>query len=303
MKVEEIKKILVIGSGTMGQQIGFVCAMNGYDVALYDLSEELLVKAMARIRKMAHGYVNAGRLSQMEADTAISRISQSNDPEKAGHGADFISESIPEDPVLKGEVFALFNRICPDHAIFTTNTSTLVPSMFAEATGRPDRFAAFHFHDVRFTNLVDIMPHPGTSEATVKLIEDFACRIGQNPITLKRESSGYVFNAMLSALLDSAETLAANEVSSVEDIDRSWMAVFHMPIGPFGIIDSIGLETVWKVSDFWATKLNHAQFRKNADFIKRYIDQGQLGTKSGEGFYKYPDPEYRKADFTTNKKS
>jgi 3-hydroxybutyryl-CoA dehydrogenase len=302
MKVEEIQKILVIGSGTMGQQIGFVCAMKGYDVALYDLSDELLVKAMARIRKMSNGYIKAGRLSQMEADVAIRRIAPSNDPEKAGRNADFVSESVPEDPALKGEVFALFNRICPTHAIFTTNTSTLLPSMFAEATGRPDRFAAFHFHDVRFTNLVDIMPHPGTSEATIKLIEDFACRIGQNPIKLKRESSGYVFNAMLAALLDSAETLAANDVSSVEDIDRSWMAVFHMPIGPFGIIDSIGLETVWKVNDFWATRLNHGQFRKNADFLKSYIDQGRLGEKTGRGFYEYPAPEYRKADFTTNKK-
>ena len=81
------------------------------------------------------------------------------------------------------------------------------------------------------------------------------------------------------------------------------MAVFHTPIGPFGIIDSVGLETVWMINDFWATKLNHVQFRKNADFIKQYIDQGLLGKKSGEGFYKYPDPEYRKADFTTNKKS
>jgi len=303
MKVEEIKKILIIGSGTMGQQIGFVCAMKGYDVALYDLSEELLDKAMARIRKIANGYVKAGRLSQMEADTAISRISQSNNPENAGRDADFISESVPEDPVLKGEVFGLFNRICPDHTLFTTNTSTLVPSMFAEATGRPEKFAAFHFHDVRFTNLVDIMPHPGTSEETIKLIEDFAYKIGQNPITLKMENSGYVFNAMLTALLDSAETLAANGVSSIEDIDRSWMAVFHMPIGPFGIIDSIGLETVWKVNDFWADRLNQEQFRKNADFLKRYIDQGRLGVKSGKGFYEYPDPEYRKAAFTTNKKS
>ena len=175
--------------------------------------------------------------------------------------------------------------------------------MFAEATGRPDKFAAFHFHDVRFTNLVGIMPHPGTSEETIKLIEEFAYKIGQNPITLKKESSGYLFNAMLSALLDSTETLAANDVSSVEDIDRFWMAVFHMPIGPFGIIDSIGLETVWKVSDFWATRLNHGQLRKNADLLKRYIDQGRMGVKSGKGFYEYPDPEYRKADFTTNKKS
>lgn len=303
MDVEEIKKILVIGSGTMGQQIGFLCAMRGYDVALHDLSEELLAKAMARIRKMADGYVRAGRLSQAEADAAIQRISPSSDPESAGRDADFISESVPEDPALKGDVLALFNRVCPERAIFTTNTSTLLPSMFADATGRPDRFAAFHFHDVRFTNLVDIMPHPGTSDATIRLIEDFAHKIGQNPVTLKKESSGYVFNAMLSAWLDSAETLAANDVSSVEDIDRSWMAVFHMPIGPFGIIDSIGLETVWKVSDFWATRLNHGQFRKNADFLKRYIDQGRLGEKSGQGFYKYPGPEYGKAGFTTTQKS
>lgn len=175
--------------------------------------------------------------------------------------------------------------------------------MFAEATGRPDRFAAFHFHDVRLTNLVDIMSHPGTSEETIRLIEIFAEKIGQNPVTLKKESSGYVFNAMLSALLDSAETLAVNGVSSIEDIDRSWMAVSHMPIGPFGIIDSIGLETVWKVNDFWAVKLNHAQFRKNADFIKQYLDQGRLGVKSGEGFYTYPEPAFGKRNFTTNRKS
>jgi 3-hydroxybutyryl-CoA dehydrogenase len=302
MNLEEIKKILVIGSGTMGQQIGLVCAMNGYDVTLHDLSEELLVKAMARVRKMANGYVRAGRLSQAEAAAAIDRISPSSDPEGAGRDADFVSESVPEDPVLKGRVFALFNGICPERSIFTTNTSTLIPSMFAEATGRPDRFAAFHFHDVRFTNLVDIMPHPGTSEATVRLIEDFARRIGQNPVTLKKENYGYVFNAMLSAWLDTAEALAANEVSSVEDIDRSWMAVFHMPIGPFGIIDSIGLDTVWKVNDFWATQLNHGQFRKNAEFLKSYIDQGRLGEKSGRGFYEYPDPEFRKPDFKTNRK-
>ena len=302
MKVEEIEKILIIGSGTMGRQIGFLCAMNGYDVALYDLSEELLAKAMGRIRKMAGGYVKAGRLSPGEADAAVDRISPSSDPGGAGRDADFVSESVPEDPVLKGQVFALFNGICPEHAVFTTNTSTLLPSMFAEATGRPDRFAAFHFHDVRFTNLVDVMPHPGTSEATVKLIEDLAFRIGQNPITLKKESGGYVFNAMLSAWLDSAQALAANGVSSVEDIDRSWMAVFHMPIGPFGVIDSIGLETVWKVNDFWASRLEQSQSRKNADFLKRYIDQGRLGEKSGRGFYDYPNPEYRKPDFTVHKK-
>ena len=89
---------------------------------------------------------------------------------------------------------------------------------------------------------------------------------------------------------------------NVEDIDRSWMAVFHTPIGPFGIIDSIGLETVWKVNDFWAERLKNGQARKNADFLRGYIDQGRLGVKSGKGFYEYPHPQYRQADFTRRKK-
>lgn len=302
MNVDEIKKILIIGAGTMGRQIGFLCAMKGYDVALYDLTEPLLDEAMSRIRRMARGYVKAGKLSEEEENEALARIHATADPRKAGADADLVSESIPEDPVLKGEIFGRFNALCPDRTVFTTNTSTLVPSMFAEATGRPDRFAALHFHDVRFTNLVDIMPHPGTSEETIRLIEAFAERIGQNPVTLRKENHGYVFNSLLSAWLDSAETLAANGISSVEDIDRSWMAVFHMPIGPFGVIDSIGLETVWKVNDFWAGRVKNGQSRKNADFLRGYIDQGRLGVKSGKGFYEYPHPRYQQADFTLCRK-
>ena len=294
MRVEEIRKVLIIGSGTMGQQIGFLCATKGYDVVLYDLSQDQLDKAMQRAREIAAGFVRAGRLSVAEADAALGRMRLSHDPQEAGHDVDFVSESVPENPDLKGEVFGLFNKICPGHAIFTTNTSTLVPSMFAAATGRPDKFAAFHFHDVRTTDVVDVMPHPGTSVQTLRLIEAFAEKIGQKPVTLKKENGGYVFNAMLSAWLDSAETLAANGVATVEDIDRSWMSVFHVPMGPFGIIDRIGLDTVWKINDFWARKLNHNQFRKNADFLRGYIERGRLGKKSGKGFYCYPNPEYKK---------
>ena len=115
----------------------------------------------------------------------------------------------PEDPKLKAKVLAQFNEICPPHAIFTTNTSSLVPSMFAEKTGRPERFAAFHFHDTRVTQIVDIMPHPKTLPEITDIIEAFAVRIGQIPIILKKENFGYVFNAMLMELFKSAQTLAA----------------------------------------------------------------------------------------------
>ena len=165
---------------------------------------------------------------------------------------DIVSESVPEDPKLKGEIFSKIHGACPERTIFTTNTSTLLPSMFAQATGRPEKLAALHFHDVRISTIVDVMPHPGTSRETVELVRDFAVRIGQTPIVMERESPGYVFNFMLSNLFQSAQTLAANGVASVEDIDRSWMGVTHMITGPFGIMDSVGLDTVWKITNYWA---------------------------------------------------
>ena len=255
MKAEDIKKVLIIGAGTMGRQIGFQCAVSGLDVTMYDIGDKMLESAEAGIEQLAKTFVDARRLTCEQADAVLSRISCTTDAVKAGSDADFISESVPEDPGLKGKVFAQFNDICPARTVFTTNTSTLIPSMFAQQTGRPDRFAAFHFHDIRFTDIVDIMPHPGTSKETVALVKAFARRIGQNAIMLEKENFGYVFNAMLMELLKSALTLAANRVTEIEEIDRAWMGVMHTPSGPFGMMDSIGIDTVWKVTDYWANQL------------------------------------------------
>jgi 3-hydroxybutyryl-CoA dehydrogenase len=303
MKTGNIKELLIIGAGKMGQQIGFISAMHGYDVVLYDVNTDLLDRAAGRIKKISDEFVMSGRLTREEGEIVLSRIKSTVTPEEAGAKADIISESAPEDPELKGKIFAQFNKICPPHTVFTTNTSTLVPSMFAEATGRPDRFAALHFHDIRMTDLVDIMPHPGTSAETIEIIENFAASIGQNYVTMKKEKSGYVFNTMLSAWFESAEGLAANGIASVDDVDRSWMSVLRVPMGPFGMMDIVGLETVWKINDFWAKKLDSKKYRTVADFIKKYLDEGKYGLKSGEGFYKYPDPEYAKPDFVSRKKS
>ncbi len=297
MNVIDIKQVLIIGSGNMGQQIGFQIAVSGYNVILYDISQNCLDKAMDRIAKLAKTYIAAGRLNDQSAADALKRIRATVDAEDAGKSVDFVSESVPEDPDLKGRVFAQFNKICPVHTIFTTNTSSLIPSMFAQATGRPGRFAAFHFHDVRFNNIVDIMPHQGTSPETVELIKAFAERIGQVAIVLHKENFGYVFNAMLMELLKSAQSLAANEVASVEDVDRAWMGVMHTMVGPFGIMDSIGLDTVWKVSDYWANILKDPQAIANAAFLKKYVDEGNVGVKTGKGFYSYPDPAFGKPGF------
>lgn len=297
MNIEDIRTVLIIGSGTMGRQIGFQSAVSGFDVVMYDISDEVLEKAVSGMAQLAENYIAAGRLTRDSADAALQRIQTTTDERIAGRNADFVSESVPEDPQLKGRVLARFNEICPAHAIFTTNTSSLIPSMFASATGRPDRFAAFHFHDTRITNVVDIMPHPETSPETVALIEAFASRIGQLPIVLKKENFGYVFNAMLMELFKSAQTLAANGVASVADIDRAWMGVMHTAVGPFGIMDSIGIDTVWKITDYWAQQTKNPQQIANAEFMKAYVEKGALGVKTGQGFYDYPEPAYAASDF------
>jgi len=301
VKIDDIRNILIVGAGTMGQQIAFQCAISGYHVVLFDIDAAILENSVKRIAKLAGTFRNSGRLTPEESEAALNRIGCSSHPEDAAKDADFVSESVPEDPALKARVFSQFHPLCQAHTIFTTNTSTLIPSMFAEATGRPDKFAALHFHDIRVTNIVDIMPHSGTSDETLALIQDFAARIGQVAILLKKENFGYVFNAMLTEVFKAAQTLAAGGVAGVEDIDRAWMGVMHTPVGPFGMMDSIGLDTVWKVTDYWANRINDPQALANAAFMKGYVDAGRLGTKCGRGFYQYPGPSYSAPQFLTGK--
>jgi 3-hydroxybutyryl-CoA dehydrogenase len=301
MIAEDIRRILVVGAGAMGQQIALHFALQGCDIAIYDLEDAILERAMTLIRKAAASMVRQGCVTGDEAEAALRRILATTDAAKAGADADLVSESVPEDPDLKGRVFAIFNTLCPDRTLFTTNTSSLVPSMFAAETGRPGKFLALHFHDLRTTPVVDIMPHPGTDEETVRVVREFSERTGLIPLVLKKENPGYLFNYLFMALLGAAQTLAASDVASVEDIDRAWMGVFNVPIGPFGLMDHVGLDTVWKVTDYWASKTRDPQALRNAAFLKRWVEQGDLGQKSGRGFYAYPGPLFTRPGFVAGR--
>ncbi|MGO9179698.1 MAG: 3-hydroxyacyl-CoA dehydrogenase NAD-binding domain-containing protein [Candidatus Limnocylindrales bacterium] len=163
MTIDAVRRVLIIGSGTMGLQIGLQCATHGCAVVLYDIDPAALEAGITRVRVYAEEQVKAGVIGTGTRDRALVAITTTTDPATAASEVDLVSESVPEDPALKGHVFAQFNALCPPRTMFTTNTSSLLPSMFAEATGRPDRFAALHFHlPVWSGNVVDVMPHPGT---------------------------------------------------------------------------------------------------------------------------------------------
>jgi 3-hydroxybutyryl-CoA dehydrogenase len=284
----------------MGQQIAFQCAGHGFDVALYDVAPPALESARERIATYAESLIAGGVIAAEVRGGALARITMTTDPSVAAADADLLSEAVPEDPALKGRVLAEFDALCPPRTIFATNTSTLLPSQFAKATGRPDRVIALHFHlPVWVTGLADVMPHEGTAREVTALVLEFARRIGQVPLELRREHNGYVFNAMFNAVNREAITMAEQGVASIKDIDRAWMLVTRSPYGPFGALDAIGLETAWQITDYWARQLSSdLQLRRNASFLKGYVDRGELGVKSGKGFYSYPEPEFARPGFT-----
>jgi 3-hydroxybutyryl-CoA dehydrogenase len=299
MSAGEIRRVLVIGAGTMGTQIAVQCAAHGFEVALHDSAPAAVADAPRRLAAAADEMLASGFLDTDARPSTLARIAVEADLAAAASGADLVSESIVEDPKAKGALFARLHDLCPPGTIFTTNSSSLVPSQIASKTGRPARFAALHFHQPTWSaRIVDVMGHPGTDPGVLDRVEGFARRIGQIPVRAEKEHHGYVFNAMYNALNREAITLAASGVASVEDVDRSWMGIMKMPIGPFGILDMVGIDTAWHITDYWAKRLIwDRQMRRNADWLRAYVDRGALGTKTGRGFYAYPDPAYARPGF------
>ena len=291
--LQDIKNVLILGSGTLGLRIGLACALNDYKVVIYDISEEAFNKAKRIQDELLEGLIKVGRVTQDKVNRAKENQIFTTDPHEAAKEADLVSESVTEDLELKKKVWTQFGELCPSDTIFTTNTSYLIPSFFAEETGRPNLFCALHFHDVFYANVVDIMPNPKTEEWIIPLLEDFGKSIQQTPVIIKKESPGYIFNTMLMAFIGAAGGLVTHNIASIEDVDKSWMGNFKMPMGPFGILDEIGLDTAWHVTN----NQKDEKSKRFARFLRQYVDQGKLGKKVGQGFYSYPNPRYTDDDF------
>ncbi|WP_113922062.1 3-hydroxyacyl-CoA dehydrogenase [Cognataquiflexum aquatile] len=289
----KIKKVCVLGAGTLGTRVALQAALSGYEVSLYDINLKSLKSAKEVMETIVTKLAKASGLESESGLMAIEKITFTKDPKVAVHEADIINESVLEEVSVKTEVWKLFGEIAPEKTIFTTNTSYLLPSMFADVSGRPSKFCALHFHDVFTAKVVDIMPHPGTDPALIALLMDFGRSLEQVPVLVKKENNGYIFNTMLMSFIGAAGKLLVNDIASIEDIDKSWMVNFNMPKGPFGILDTIGLETAWHVTKNQPDKASQAF----AALLKTYVDAGKLGEKSGEGFYKYPKPKYKNPDF------
>ncbi len=294
-KIDDIKTVLVVGAGTLGLRIALRCALDGYQVSLFDINAKQLQTATNMQAHLAKGMVKRGEISGEQVAQAMQRLSPTDDLSKAVDGVDLVSESVIEEVDIKRQFYRELTPRLDKDAIVTTNTSFLLPSQMLDSIAHPENFCALHFHDVFTQVVLDVMPHPGTRPEVVELLMAFGKRINHVPVLVKKENHGYMFNAMFGEILAKAGELYMNDIGSIQDIDRSFMGNFHTPAGPFGMLDLIGLDTAWHIM----SKNPKPEVQAFASELKSKVDAGELGYKSGQGFYSYPGPEFNKVGFLT----
>ena len=295
----EIKNVTVAGAGTLGSQIAWQTATKGFTVKVYDAFEKGLEEGKKSHQQFAELFKSTRGFSQDEIDQIFSRLSYTTNLAEAVKDADLVSESVPENLEIKRSFYLEMAKVAPERTIFTTNSSTMLPSQFAQESGRPEKFLALHFaNGIWDANIGEVMGHAGTDPAIFTQVIDFAKAIGMVPIPIHKEQNGYIINSLLVPWLSAAGDLVLNEVADFKAIDKTWMVSTDMKVGPFGLMDMLGLELVYNVYQHWGEKLNDQVTLKRADYFKKnFVEKNKIGVKTGEGFYKYPNPEYQNPDF------
>lgn len=294
-----MKKIVVAGSGVLGSQIAFQAAFHGYDVSIYDISDAVLEKAKQTLRGLAERYRADIGATQAQIDTAAGNIALTTDLATALADADLLIEAIPEAIAIKTEFYGKAGELAPEKTIFATNTSTLLPSQFAEATGRPAKFLALHFaNEIWKRNTAEVMGHPGTDSQVFNAVVAFAKSIGMVALPLYKEQPGYITNSLIVPWVTAALKLWASGVAESETIDKTWLIATKSTFVPFGFVDMAGLNTAYNITSAMANATSDPVLAEAARRLKEeYLDKGKLGVSSGEGFYKYPNPAYLNKSF------
>lgn len=293
------KNITIAGSGVLGYQIAFQTAFHGFNVTVYDIKDTTLEKAKLKFNTMSDAFKRDLNATQEQLDKTFKHLSYTSDLADAVKDADLVIEAVPENPKIKIDFYHKLAKVAPEKTIFATNSSTLLPSQFAEATGRPSKFLALHFaNTIWIHNTAEIMGHPNTDSSVFKDVVAFAKAIGMLALPLYKEQPGYILNSLLVPLLSAATSLLVNHVAEPEIIDKTWMKATGAPLGPFGILDVVGITTAYNIDKMAAEKTKDPLKIKTVNYLKEnFIDQNKLGVSTGEGFYKYPNPAYKNSDF------
>ena len=283
-----IQKVVVVGAGTMGAGIAQLCAQQGLQATITDISQELSDQARARIEAGLSGRVAKGKITDAEKTDILSRIAAAGDLTPAAE-ADIVIESVVEDLSVKKKVFARLDELAPANTVLATNTTSLSISAMAAATGRPDKVVQMHFFNPPvIMKLVEIMPGRSTSPDTLATAASFARQLGKDPVVCKNEAPAGIVSRILGQLLNEATWLVADGIADPQDVDKAMKLGANHPMGPLQLIDMIGLDIHRAKMQTLSRELDDPRYA-HPKLIDDMIAQGRLGRKSGRGFYDYED--------------
>ncbi len=287
MKIDDIKKICVIGAGNMGHQIALSAALAGYQVSCTDISLDMLNKAEEFARKYLPERVAKGKLKQEQADLALTNISFTQNLEEAAGDADFVIEAAVEKINVKRKLFADLDRITPPHAILATNSSFIVSSKIADATKRPDKVCNMHFFNPALVmKLVEVVQGPHTSTETAQITMDLCEKMGKNGVWLKKEIYGFLVNRILAALHHEAQFLADMGIADPEEIDMAVTNALGHPMGPFRLMDFTGIDLAYYIGMERYQETGDPKDKPSPLIVEKFA-KGEWGRKTKKGFYLY----------------
>ncbi len=286
MKLEDIKRITVLGAGTMGAGIAQTCSQAGFKVTMMDLTEDLVKGGFGRIRTPLEKRVERGKMTQEQVEDIIGGIKGTTDLRGAVKGTHFVIEAVFEDMRVKKEVLETIDDVCPPEVVFASNTSSLSVTEMASVTSRPDRFLGMHFFNpAPVMRLIELIRGSETSDETVALGRELSMKLGKEPVEVL-ETPGFVVNRILVPMMNEAFNLLLEGAASPEDIDKAMKLGTNMPMGPFELADFTGLDVGLAVMEVLQRETGDPKFRPSP-LLRQYVRAGRLGRKTGRGVYDY----------------
>lgn len=280
-----VRKVAVIGAGTMGRGIAHVCALGGFQVNMQDIDSEYLEKSFNIIKENMQKGVERGKIKPEDKEAALSRINCFTDLEGAAQGVDLVIEAVPEDMKLKQDVFAKLDEYCPSHTILATNTSTMSITEIAAATRRPEKVIGLHFFNPpHIMKLVEIVCGLETSEETYAISAEACKQMGKETVRIN-EFPGFVTSRINALIGNEAFLMLQEGLGTPEDIDKALKLGLNHPMGPFEMVDLVGLDVRLRVLEYLHKTLGEKY--RPAPLLVKYVKAGRLGRKIGKGIYDY----------------
>ena len=297
MKNNNLQNISVIGAGFLGTQIGLQCAAHGLSVSLVDTSEKALRHSEKVVEIELQRRISEGIIDHNQQQAILSRINYTPDLKKGVLNAQLIIEAVPENINLKRDIFAQLDQLTSPSVILATNSSSIKISSIETATKRPENVLNMHFYGMIWQRpMVELMRGTCTSKDTISKVYHLAQQIEVTPLVVDSESTGFIFNRIWRAIKRESLHLVNDGVTSFENVDRAWMIFTGMNMGPFALMDRIGLDVIQDIENVYFSQSNEERDAP-PPLLTELVQRGDLGRKTGKGFYSYPNPTFEDPDW------